>query len=695
MSILSLKYIMYNTITYQEIQHPITYDRYPTRIDCASQFFSSQWVDSIVNDCMNKRDDRCQHVIEHRDGIIDMLNNDNYDEYEKMWYLLEGTKNNELLCDDFGPYDDKELFDNDFPAPNEELFKPENQFIHSISDTSRINFGNGKMNIGRNYYKVLVMDSLSHYCVIKCDDELLKLIILKNKHHILAYTTFPQLIIDIVRENKTSIFRVIIENANLDDDTINYIFADIMSFSKSPLIFIEILMEYGHRMNSAAIALAIMHNNIDLVQFAITNNYNVQEAFDVYLCKEKVPTPKCSAQMLKLLLDNNIDISKNLNDIFYCNIMIKDLESVIFLLETFPQCDINYGLNVCCMNNYSDILLYLLTNGADINKITKESVLNTKIDIIKILILYEYPITTSALNIHLFKCFVYDDKLDNIYYLVENGGNPSCLIYYDKRQQNIASDNNTKMSRLHSLKWEILPSPLEYMITVGKITHIKFLAENCLNILCSELNRLAVLAAANGQCDILVYLLDLGAELDIKALISACFFGHLRMIELLLSYGMEFSSIEENLFTITINGELLKGTPSIEYTNLIKDNNIFKNDIYNYGRDYVEIFRLFIKHGIPKPNYPILEILPKQFYELDIFTYFIGDDIDINKVLNSTKRGEPENLLELSIIYQKIEITELLLEYGTNPVVRNKSVIQKVKENKEIHNLLLKYGVMI
>ena len=299
--------------------------------------------------------------------------------------------------------------------------------------------------------------------------------------------------------------------------------------------------------------------------------------------------------MLKLLLNANIDISSNLKALMYKAILMHNLEMVKFIVEMYPDHDLNNNqyLNECCETNNKDALVYLLKCGANVHMIAQDSIKETHIDIIKILIDNNYVLSQSTLKYLLTNNYVYN--LDNIIYMVKIGAEIKWIF-----------DNEKERLTLQNLDYNAVYSTLECMITEGLIDHIKFFAENYLDLLRPEVNRLFVIACANGRNDIASYLYELGAELNDKALISACFFGHHDTVIMLLKFGMNFSSVnftsaitknKYNLFAITTNGYYNKGWKNETYDDLINNDITFRNDNYNYGEasEYVDIVKLLIR----------------------------------------------------------------------------------------------------
>ena len=193
-----------------------------------------------------------------------------------------------------------------------------------------------------------------------------------------------------------------------------------------------------------------------------------------------------------------------------------------------------------------------------------------------------------------------------------------------------------------------------------------------------------------------LYLFGLGVEPDKKALMAACFFGHSEMVNLLLKLGMDFNDIGVSLFLMVLDGYDTKNKTSFSYDNLINNDNIFRNDVYNYGVNHIEIFKLLL-HNISMNDWKFIRYLPVDFYDLDIFTYLLSESFDINQKLCFDHMGNPcdATVLEMSIIHNKINITELLLQHGTNISITFVNAIKLINDNEEFKTLLEKYGVNI
>jgi ankyrin repeat protein len=687
-------------------------ERYPAKYEKPYLYDTSEWFKSSV-ECDDKID-RYQYIKDNRDAIIDYINNGAYGKIQELSYKespicnFMNTHINMMadvpsLC----PSDCSYFDDFNDCSSEEDLIK---------IDTPNIGKHYVPYNLKNNCNSVstdemYVKSSLSHYCEKNKDTELLKILILKSEGKQFC-STFSHLIISIASTNNVEVFETIVEYTDLNDE-ITSICSDIMQFSKDPLLLIKILYKYNYKINDEVIQIAFVQNSVTVIEFALNNGHNVQTPFDTVMRDEEKRLYRCSLEMLKLLLQYNINVNEHIPNIFFSSVMHKDMPCTQFLVESYPECDINYALTICCYNDEKDILVYLLKSGADIHKIEPNSILNTSMGMVKTLVENGHPLSENIFGMHLLKCFVYDADLENIHWLVGKGADPSKIIIFEAN--NITHyTNELKSSILCTHKWEQLKSPSEYIISSGKMDHIKYMEDNYPSVLQSELNRLFVIAAANGKQEIMTYLLYQGAKLDEKALISACHFGHLEIVELLLKYGLCFDNTQDNLFEVIIDGY---SGENKSYKKLIEGDDIFRNDIFEYGNNHLEIMKLLIKHNYKPPNWEVLATLPKSLYDVELFSYFLTDDVDPNKKFMIPDRYSlygksihqiEMNLLEMCILNGNLEIIELVLQKFPNQVITCKSVLNTLKlmsrpgwgladqsGKHNIKNLLGKYGVSV
>jgi hypothetical protein len=520
------------------------------------------------------------------------------------------------------------------------------------------------------------------YCIFNNDINLLDIIMQKNlcmetSYHNMFITTY------VIKKNNYNMFKILLDNIQFSDkiisDFINYIIKEI----HDDLTFINIILDRGHKIHENNIKNAIIFNNTTIIQYLFDSNYDVQSAFDslfnsttcVMLSEIKLDTIK--------IFHNNINITNYVENIFCKVISEGNLEAVMYLIDNFPELDINHGITFSCEFNKVNILKYLLELGGDINCIEEVYILNSNIEIIKFLIEYNYHVSQNILDNLLLLCFVKDQHLDNINYLISHGVNVENIIQI-KEQSNIEFLSVCVMQG----KYEQFPSLLETVISLNKLDIIKLLTENYLHLIQPQINDLFIISIANGHLEITKYLLNFNVEFDDKTLLFAAFFGHLDMVNYLLELGMNFDKLEENLFEVVITGYYFSNKPSDVYDNLIK-NTCFKNDVYNWGKKHYEIIQLLIKYSVPIINEDFLVITKQEFYTVEFFKYIIPNISNVNAKYKDT---DIVTLLESSIIFFAFDVTKLLLEYGANPSVYNVVALKIVNENKDIKNLLLAYG---
>jgi ankyrin repeat protein len=193
-------------------------------------------------------------------------------------------------------------------------------------------------------------------------------------------------------------------------------------------------------------------------------------------------------------------------------------------------------------------------------------------------------------------------------------------------------------------------SDLELLIHKNKFEHIKMIATYSMNNFKFKLDRLIIIAIANGNLEITEYLLELGAVINYDiAIKTACFFGHIHMLKYLLNYNY---SLNSELYLMAAYGS--SKDAHIGYAKLIENNTIFRNDVFNFGESYMEIFQLLMENNIGVPELVFFEILNVKYYSMEIFGYMINLGIC------------PTFILKNCIKYDILPIIKYLLENGAN-----------------------------
>ena len=657
--------------------------RYGKRFPVSYTNPSNEWCtdDSLMFESIYSGENSNSHILNHRDDIMILLDNDEYDQIMGLLPCIFSLPKYDWI-----------------PIENESGISDSLESYSNNLDQNSIPF----FDININH----INKKLFSYSLDQNDIELLRKIISKTNQTDL----FDSITVDkIIYTNNETICRIILDEVHLENSIIELCFGFIIKNQRINLL--ELFAEYGHTMNINHLSSSIQSGYLDIIKFAIANNYDVQGAFNGCDFKtNKIDftifdiTININTQMLDLLVDHHIDISAQINNILVYASLSDDLELVKYCIESTYATDINAALKLSY--NHKEIMVYLLQSGADINSINSSHITGSDISLVKLLLDHGYQISTPHMRRLFTVCFIYADDISNIQWLFDYGID-STIIFgresYMEKNPNYGFNHSVSLNK----KYYLLNSYLEHIVAMGKLSHIKFLAETHFDKLQSELDRLFIIAGANGQLDMATYLLDLGANIHAEnnmAITVACYFGHLEMVNFLLCRGSDLTSIAENLFMIIINGDNNTNdfcTESATYNKLIC-NNIFRNDIFHYGKQHGDIINLLIKYNVKIPDHTVFEILPKKFYTKDFFTYLISNGIDIHKkirmnnIIFCTKTSvKLQSILEASIYWNKIDIVKLLLDNGADLTIINPIIIADSINHTKIKKLLLEYGSII
>lgn len=564
-----------------------------------------------------------------------------------------------------------------------------------------------------------ISQDLAEYAVGKNDIEMFKKLVICNEGKDIFYTNY--IIKNIVEKDDGTMCKIILSETKLRNKNVEFFLSYIVLYQKISLL--NIFSEYGYKLHSYHLFLAIRRNYLDVIKYALEQNLDMQSAFDEHPFTDSVfTTDECrniletrefdfDINMLKLLIENNINITSQINDIALMSITRDRIEIVKYLIENNYKCDINYLLNHSCFCNKKDTMIYLLQNDADINVIANISVM-PNIEIIKLLIDNNYSISVDRLNIIFPVLFIKSGNFEDILWLINYGANPKSIFDRELGGHKHFYDKNNRYARNHTAQrnkqYEFFDSYLELCVVTRKISHIKYLAENYLDEMNLELNRLLIIASANGHVDLFEYFTDLGADIysfDNLALRSACYFGQTNIIKLFLEKEYDLD-INENLFEIVAHGlhdrYMNFNMPDTGYySTLIGTTDIFRNDMFTHGEG--DIFTLFIEHNIKPPTVDIYKILPDSHWNNELLMYMISYGIDINSNITAEKykrRGGDINklftILDYAIIHNNAIMTRLLLENGADYLSNDKNAIRIANNykcnNDEIKKILEEYG---
>jgi ankyrin repeat protein len=552
---------------------------------------------------------------------------------------------------------------------------------------------------GSKQDNTIILYELTKYCVLNSDIEFLLVIVKKNESYS-DYLSYIPLII-FLKDDYEQIYKIVDYLKDILPDTNYEEFIDDILYEiidhEDAIKYLDMIVSMGHKIDEDLIARIFEYNNITLAKYLIENNYDIPAALNynfettMYLCFD-IP-------MLKLIMEYNIDISGVLETVFYNSIYRKNLDVLIMIVENYPQCNINGGFIQACCHNNIDAMKYLLKVGASINSLTDNVLYNASIDTINFLIQIGYYPGKTVLNNKLLKPISICAPIDNLLFFINHGADPQHIFNIDTIYNGYKGTVGKVGTMQINSYYLNIPSPLEYIVSVGNMEYIKYFTENHYNLCEPELNRLFVIACANGRCDIAKYLLgfDNGTMLsNIKCLIMACFCGHMDIVLLLLQWGQRFEDIEMELFTVVKDGYFnICGDET--YLTIIDNDPTFRNDVYAYGNDHLEILKLLIKHYIPIPNFTHFDLNNTIFFDIDIIKYFIERGMDINiKYKYYIGFEEKEcNLLETSILRHNINITEYLLKSEFGLEVTNLDVFEGHNHPDEYKKLLTFYGIDI
>ena len=471
--------------------------------------------------------------------------------------------------------------------------------------------------------------------------------------------------------------KFILTHTQVSPEIISEFFCCIISTQKTN--FLDVFASHGHKMSNLQIQSSIMRNYLDVVKYAIANNYDVQLVFDecIFYYKDGHSTydmPQ-NVQMLQLLVDHQINISEKILDLSLNGAKHGSLELIEYCYKHNSSIDINAVLLVACLNNKENVIKFTLELGADINSISAGDLIDTNLNTIKLCLKYNMQIDFNTIN-HIFaKYFLYEEITDLII-LISYGADSNCIFDQENKFEHSLLN---MIEHIIYKKYHLLNSKLEYIVSMGKISHIKYLADTCFDKLQPELNRLFVVASANGKDDMVNYLLDLGADIhtgDDMAFASACFFGHFDTVKLLLDRGVDITMITRDVCLLSVYGCISTGK-FIGYGMLIEGNDtIFRNDLFNFGKNHLDIFKLLMENNVPVLSSDIFSILPRTHCNNYILMYILSHcaDIDLDNALNTC------------IVQKNITVTKFLLDHGANA----NSI--SFCENDEIKKLLIEYG---
>jgi ankyrin repeat protein len=570
------------------------------------------------------------------------------------------------------------------------------QLYDFVSDNLFTKDTNGKITMKTT---IFINYKLFAYCLHYNDIDFMKEIIIKtNGYDLLKRIIYYGVLWVSIKYDYEELTILIVNSIKLHKNVIYEYFELFIRYNK-PNLF-KLFLEKGFTVPKDILDTIISLFCTDIVELLIAYDYkdNIQRLIDNHKGNYAHDKGSQSVKMFKLLYKNGINFSHKINDILIYASEQGVVDLIEYCIAMDTNCDINDAFKASCQNNNIGAMICLLQFGADLNILEDEDLMSSTLDIIKLLIQHDYKLSYDVMLDILSRAFIYGDNVSDIEYLIANG---SDINYIFERERML--NEKYRVFSYHEDEYSDLNSHLEFIVGRNKMSYVKFLADKYFNQLSPELNRLYVISSANGQLEMMQYLLALGAEIfafDNMAFIVACYFGHLNCVEFLLSQGIHVENININLFSVIVLGHTEISSTAIMYNEIVKDHTIFKDDLYNYGYKHYDILKLLIKHNIPIPLNNIFTMNSKNMIDDDIVLYLIDNGFDLNKktlVANVNSILTCNNyitLLELAVANNKISIVKILLKYGADVNINNNNPIIMAISNgmEDITRLLLEYG---
>lgn len=527
----------------------------------------------------------------------------------------------------------------------------------------------------------LILDKLFNYAMVKFDIDMMREIIDITDGIDMFNLRINRYYINSVFRND-ELFSLIFNNMTLTEDTINTLSFTVMY----KINFLKIFLEKGYTLNVNYIASTIGDAKIDIIEMLIAYGHieDVKLAFNScefhgYNTKFEWPN---FIKMITLLSVYDINIDDKLDKILLFGVRNKMIEMVMFCLEKNSDLKLNDAIKMACEYDNNDALTYLIKMGGNIDCIIDEDIYDVSIATIKCLIGHNYNVSLNILNEMLYD-ELSGNNLDNIKYLIASGAELDSIFEKEHDEKNFKK----RYDKYDDESW--VSSSLEIIVVYGRIHLLKFLIENCYDLMILEMDRLFVISSANGQIDIMKYILGLGVNYDVfenEAFVMACMMGHLESVKLLLNIGLDVDNVKWDLFKIVVEGcGCATGYVSNIYDDVVKNSKSFMNDTYWYGDKHLDILKLLLAYNIPIPNEDIFGLYLNHILDVDVMTYLIDKGYNLEM---ETKHktyywqetyAKPTSLLESCIYMNMTNVVEILLEAGVNVFVNDNNVFKIIR----------------
>ncbi len=416
------------------------------------------------------------------------------------------------------------------------------------------------------------------------------------------------------------------------------------------------LENLGHQLGCVSISTIIFSNNNVLIGHILTKNIDLQEIFDDCDYVDALSGKKLNIEILNSIVQMGINISKQVGNYMICGVYDDNIDLVMYCHHFgVKQKHIDLGLQTSCELNRLKILEYFIQVGADINIIEQKHLKKINYQTFMVLLNNNYTFTTEILN-YVFKIiFVTETDINIIHNVFEHVGNFDDIFKCELEFVNnmpplvdvIQRSHMTQNNHEHNFASSIL----ELFTQQDKFEHLKMIATFASDKLMLEIDRLFVIAVANGKLNIAEYLLGLGANVDYKLSFQvACFFGHYDMLKYLLNFNYD---LNPELFVMISYGSS-EEEQHIGYANLIENNIIFRNDVYQFGDSYDKILKLLVENNVGIPDLIFFEYLKKELYTVEIVNYMVQMGIEV------------KYMLKFCDGYVNSDVIDFLMELETN-----------------------------
>lgn len=528
---------------------------------------------------------------------------------------------------------------------------------------------------------------LIDYAIINNDIDFINRILNKNVTRNKSYYN-----IDLSKTNLLNILASPSENIrdiflNNKPDNISFERCIISAIKNNNISMLELLSSYGHEIKD--LNYILFCGKISVLTY-YSSKHDLQQLLDEFDFEEL--QYNTNVHTFSALREIGIDLSKKINDIvIWDGIENNDgvtLDLLKFCIRNYDV-DLIIALNRSLIRNSCYITKYLLENGATINDIEEKSTLQLHIEIIKLLMDYNYNFTANSLGNCLLYHIKHDNELDKIIYLFNLVGNFDLVFENENVNKNIFPAKYFYMFDERHLLTYKTSSVLEILIIDNKLDIIKFMIEHTYDKIKQELNRLFIIAISNGLRSMVELLLEAGADAhftDDLALSCAIFFGHYDLFIFLMKHGLELTNCVDNAFMVCAYGSAETDRKQIGYAKLIaRSNLVFRNDWYHYGSGYANIFNFLTENNTDTPRDIFYDVLDLNYYTNELFVYVFPRDI--NMKLNNFEMS----LLDMTISSKSISLIKFLLDNGAE--VTNLAMSMAINyENPEIANLLREYS---